>query len=98
VGSNLSAFETFFPEEAALLRGGGAQVFDFGSFGCNFCSNTEGMSGFLTRGGSDGRRRGAGSRAEQLWAHADVPDATNHSWRGVKNHRGARPADTPWDC
>ena len=42
---NLSAFETFFPEKRPFFVEG-AQVFDFGSFNCYFCSNVESMSGF----------------------------------------------------
>ena len=34
---NLSAFETFFPEKRPFFVEG-AQVFDFGSFSCSFCS------------------------------------------------------------
>ena len=58
---NLSAFETFFPEKRPFFVEG-SQVFDFGGFSCNFCSNIEGMSGFYSRRigraptGADSRR------------------------------------------
>ena len=45
---NLSAFETFFPEKRPFFIEG-AQVFNFGGFSCNFCSNVEGMSAFYSR-------------------------------------------------
>jgi len=45
---NLSAFETFFPEKRPFFVEG-AQIFDFGGFSCNFCSNVEGMSSFYSR-------------------------------------------------
>src|SRR5438067_1209857 len=45
---NLSAFETFFPEKRPFFTSG-SQVFNFGGFSCNFCSNVEGMSAFYSR-------------------------------------------------
>src|SRR5213079_2159167 len=45
---NLSAFETFFPEKRPFFVEN-AQVFNFGTFSCNFCSNVEGMSAFYSR-------------------------------------------------
>ncbi|HTE46562.1 MAG TPA: DUF5916 domain-containing protein [Gemmatimonadaceae bacterium] len=70
---NLSAFETFFPEKRPFFVEG-SQVFDFGSFGCNFCSNVEGMSGFYSR--RIGRSPTGSSLASDNFAYADVPDAT----------------------
>ena len=69
---NLSAFETFFPEKRPFFVEG-AQVFDFGSFNCYFCSNVEGMSGFYSRRIG---RAPTGSDLVSSYAFADVPDAT----------------------
>lgn len=70
---NLSAFETFFPEKRPFFVEG-AQVFDFGAFNCNFCSNVEGMQGFYSR--RVGRAPTGASLATNNFAFADVPDAT----------------------
>jgi len=70
---NLSAFETFFPEKRPFFVEG-AQVFDFGSYGCNFCSNFESMSAFYSR--RVGRAPTGASLALDNYAYADVPDAT----------------------
>jgi hypothetical protein len=70
---NLSAFETFFPEKRPFFVEG-AQVFDFGSAGCNFCSNVEAMQAFYTR--RVGRAPSGASLATNGFAFADVPDAT----------------------
>ncbi|MEP6494072.1 MAG: DUF5916 domain-containing protein [bacterium] len=70
---NLSAFETFFPEKRPFFVEG-SQVFDFGSFGCNFCSNVEAMSGFYSR--RIGRSPTGASLATGNFRYADVPDAT----------------------
>jgi hypothetical protein len=70
---NLSAFETFFPEKRPFFVEG-AQVFDFGNFNCNFCSNVEGMQGFYSR--RVGRTPTGASLATDNYAFADVPDAT----------------------
>jgi len=70
---NLSAFETFFPEKRPFFVEG-AQVFDFGSVSCNFCSNLESMQGFYSR--RVGRAPTGASLATDNFAFADVPDAT----------------------
>lgn len=70
---NLSAFETFFPEKRPFFVEG-AQVFDFGSFSCNFCSNVEGMQAFYSR--RVGRAPTGASLASDNYPFADVPDAT----------------------
>jgi uncharacterized protein DUF5916/cellulose/xylan binding protein with CBM9 domain len=70
---NLSAFETFFPEKRPFFVEG-AQVFNFGGFSCNFCSNVEGMSAFYSR--RIGRPPSGASLATDPNAFADVPDAT----------------------
>jgi hypothetical protein len=70
---NLSAFETFFPEKRPFFVEG-AQIFDFGSFNCNFCSNVESMQAFYSR--RVGRSPTGASLATDNYAYADVPDAT----------------------
>jgi len=70
---NLSAFETFFPEKRPFFVEG-AQVFNFGGFSCNFCSNVEGMSAFYSR--RIGRAPSGASLASDPNAYADIPDAT----------------------
>lgn len=70
---NLSAFETFFPEKRPFFVEG-AQVFSFGDFSCNFCSNVEGMSGFYSR--RVGRAPTGVSLAMDENPYADIPDAT----------------------
>ena len=70
---NLSAFETFFPEKRPFFVEG-AQVFNFGNFNCNFCSNVEGMSAFYSR--RVGRAPTGAGLAFNNYAFADVPDAT----------------------
>src|SRR5690348_12907070 len=70
---NLSAFETFFPEKRPFFVEG-SQVFDFGQFGCNFCSNVESMSAFYSR--RIGRAPTGASLATDNFTYADVPDAT----------------------
>jgi hypothetical protein len=70
---NLSAFETFFPEKRPFFVEG-AQVFDFGSFNCMFCSNVEGMQGFYSR--RVGRAPSGADLATDNYAYADIPDAT----------------------
>jgi hypothetical protein len=70
---NLSQFETFFPEKRPFFIEG-SQVFDFGSFGCNFCSNIEGMSAFYSR--RIGRAPTGSSLATDTNPYSDVPDAT----------------------
>jgi hypothetical protein len=70
---NLSAFETFFPEKRPFFVEG-SQVFDFGNFSCNFCSNVESMSAFYSR--RVGRAPTGASLATGNYAFADVPDAT----------------------
>src|SRR5205823_2960090 len=51
-----------------------SQVFSFGGFGCNFCSNVEGMNAFYSR--RVGRSPTGASLAYNNYAYADVPDAT----------------------
>jgi len=70
---NLSAFETFFPEKRPFFIEG-AQVFDFGSFNCNFCSNGESMSGFYSR--RIGRTPTGADLAVDNYQYADVPTST----------------------
>ena len=70
---NLSAFETFFPEKRPFFVEG-AQVFNFGSFSCHFCSNVEGMSAFYSR--RVGRAPTGADLATGNYEFADVPDAT----------------------
>ncbi|MDB4874703.1 MAG: putative rane associated hydrolase [Gemmatimonadetes bacterium] len=70
---NLSAFESFFPEKRPFFIEG-SQVFGFGNFSCNFCSNQESMSGFYSR--RIGRAPTGASLALNNFAYADVPDAT----------------------
>jgi hypothetical protein len=70
---NLSAFETFFPEKRPFFVEG-AQVFDFGIFNCDFCSNVESMQGFYSR--RVGRAPTGASLATDNYAFADIPDAT----------------------
>jgi Domain of unknown function (DUF5916)/Carbohydrate family 9 binding domain-like len=70
---NLSAFETFFPEKRPFFIEG-AQVFNFGGFSCNFCSNVEGMSAFYSR--RVGRSPTGASLALNANPYADIPDAT----------------------
>ncbi len=70
---NLSAFETFFPEKRPFFIEG-SQVFEFGSFNCNFCSNVEGMRGFYSR--RVGRAPTGAFLATGNYAYARVPDAT----------------------
>jgi hypothetical protein len=69
---NLSAFETFFPEKRPFFIEG-SQVFNFGNTNCNFCSNTEGMSGFYSRRIG---RAPTGADLATAYANSDVPDAT----------------------
>jgi hypothetical protein len=52
----------------------GSQVFDFGSYSCNFCSNFEPMSGFYSR--RIGRAPTGADLATDNYAYADVPDAS----------------------
>ena len=70
---NLSALETFFPEKRPFFIEG-AQVFDFGSQSCNFCSYGEGMTGFYSR--RVGRAPTGADLALSNFPSADVPDAT----------------------
>jgi len=70
---NLSAFETFFPEKRPFFVEG-AQVFDFGTFNCHFCSNVEGMSAFYSR--RVGRVPTGADLATDNYAFADIPEAT----------------------
>ncbi|HEV8215607.1 MAG TPA: DUF5916 domain-containing protein, partial [Gemmatimonadaceae bacterium] len=70
---NLSAFETFFPEKRPFFVEG-AQVFNFGGFSCNFCSNVEGMSAFYSR--RIGRAPSGAALAADPNPYADIPDAT----------------------
>jgi hypothetical protein len=70
---NLSAFETFFPEKRPFFIEG-SQVFNFGGFSCNFCSNVEDMSAFYSR--RVGRSPTGASLAVNANPYADVPDAT----------------------
>ncbi|MEO7086444.1 MAG: DUF5916 domain-containing protein [Gemmatimonadaceae bacterium] len=70
---NLSAFETFFPEKRPFFIEG-AQVFDFGSTNCNFCSNMENMRGFYSR--RVGRAPTGADLAQNNFQFSDVPDAT----------------------
>ena len=70
---NLSAFETFFPEKRPFFVEG-AQVFDFGAFNCNFCSNVEGMQAFYSR--RVGRAPTGASLASDNYPYSDIPDAT----------------------
>jgi hypothetical protein len=70
---NLSAFETFYQEKRPFFVEG-SQVFDFGSAGCNFCSNAEFMSAFYSR--RVGRAPTGASLATNANLYADVPDAT----------------------
>jgi hypothetical protein len=70
---NLSAFETFFPEKRPFFIEG-SQVFNFGGFSCNFCSNVEGMSAFYSR--RVGRAPTGASLALNANPYADIPDAT----------------------
>lgn len=70
---NLSAFETFFPEKRPFFIEG-SQVFNFGGFSCNFCSNVEGMSSFYSR--RIGRAPTGASLAINANRYADIPDAT----------------------
>jgi hypothetical protein len=70
---NLSAFETFYQEKRPFFIEG-SQVFDFGSAGCNFCSNMESMSAFYSR--RIGRAPTGAFLATDVNRYADVPDAT----------------------
>jgi hypothetical protein len=70
---NLSAFETFFPEKRPFFVEG-AQVFNFGSFSCHFCSNVEGMSALYSR--RVGRAPTGAGLAFGNYDYADVPEAT----------------------
>ena len=70
---NLSAFKTFFPEKRPFFIEG-AQVFNFGGFSCNFCSNVEGMNAFYSR--RLGRSPTGASLALNANPYADIPDAT----------------------
>lgn len=70
---NLSQFETFFPEKRPFFIEG-SQVFNFGGFGCNFCSNVESMSAFYSR--RIGRAPTGSALATDPNPYADVPDAT----------------------
>lgn len=70
---NLSAFETFFPEKRPFFVEG-AQVFNFGGFNCQFCSNVESMSAFYSR--RVGRAPTGADLATGNYEFADVPDAT----------------------
>lgn len=70
---NLSAFETFYAEKRPFFIEG-AQVFDFGNFGCHFCSNAESMSAFYSR--RVGRAPTGASLATDNYSYSDVPDAT----------------------
>ncbi|HEY2376362.1 MAG TPA: DUF5916 domain-containing protein [Gemmatimonadaceae bacterium] len=70
---NLSAFETFFPEKRPFFVEN-SQVFDFGLFNCNFCSNVEGMQGFYSR--RVGRAPSGADLATDNYRYADIPDAT----------------------
>ncbi len=69
---NLSAFETFFPEKRPFFVEG-AQVFNFGSFNCNFCSNVESMSGFYSRRIG---RAPTGADLAAAYPYSSVPDAS----------------------
>ena len=70
---NLSAFETFFPEKRPFFVEN-SQVFDFGLFNCNFCSNVEAMQGFYSR--RVGRAPTGADLASENYPYADIPDAT----------------------
>jgi hypothetical protein len=70
---NLSAFETFYAEKRPFFVEG-SQVFDFGNFGCIFCSNAESMSAFYSR--RVGRAPEGSDLATGPNLYADVPDAT----------------------
>ena len=70
---NLSAFETFYQEKRPFFIEGSG-VFDFGSAGCNFCSNMESMSAFYSR--RIGRAPTGAFLATDVNRYADVPDAT----------------------
>ncbi len=70
---NLSAFETFYAEKRPFFVEG-SQVFDFGNFGCMFCSNAESMSAFYSR--RIGRAPEGADLATTPNLYADVPDAT----------------------
>jgi hypothetical protein len=70
---NLSAFETFFQEKRPFFIEG-AQVFDFGGFSCNFCSNVESMGAFYSR--RIGRTPTGADLATDNYAFSRVPDAT----------------------
>jgi hypothetical protein len=70
---NLSAFETFFPEKRPFFVEN-AQVFNFGSFSCHFCSNVEGMGAFYSR--RVGRAPTGAGLAYNNYDFADVPEAT----------------------
>ncbi len=70
---NLSAFETFYAEKRPFFVAG-SQVFDFGNFGCMFCSNAESMSAFYSR--RIGRAPEGADLATGPNLYADVPDAT----------------------
>jgi hypothetical protein len=69
---NLSAFETFFPEKRPFFVEN-SQIFNFGNFNCNFCSNVEGMSAFYSRRVG---RAPTGASLTNSYDFADVPDAT----------------------
>jgi hypothetical protein len=70
---NLSAFETFYSEKRPFFVEG-SQVFDFGNFSCNFCSNAESMNAFYSR--RIGRAPTGSFLATDTNPYADVPDAT----------------------
>jgi hypothetical protein len=84
---NLSAFETFFQEKRPFFVEG-SQVFDFGSFNCNFCSNVEGMSAFYSR--RIGRTPTGADLATDNYAFARVPDATTILGAGKLTGRTSR--------
>ena len=70
---NLSAFETFFPEKRPFFVEG-SQVFDFGSSGCNFCSNVGGDERVLLaphRARADRRRPRDGANRVRRRARRD---------------------------
>jgi hypothetical protein len=70
---NLSAFETFFPEQRPFFVEGGG-LFAFGGLNCFFCSNVSTPGLFYSR--RIGRRPQGAGNAYAAGAYADVPDNT----------------------
>ncbi|HEY5087305.1 MAG TPA: DUF5916 domain-containing protein [Gemmatimonadaceae bacterium] len=70
---NLSAYETFFPEQRPFFVAG-SSAFSFGNFNCNFCSNVSSLDLFYSR--RIGRVPQLNSYVDGLAQYDDLPNKT----------------------